>query len=443
MERKIVKDVILNEKQVRKDLSSGTKHSFLSKEHREERKGKVIDQRYLETRNNIPNTKIIRKLPWWSIFILGVTALLAFFILLTINAKADITVTPREKLVDIDSTLRAYATPDTPLLLSYNQKSEEIRKSIPVKTTGTKYVERKAAGKLLVYNNFSAEPIKLISNTRFKSKGGKIFRSYSSFYIPGRKKQINNSYIPGSIEIQVNADAPGPEYNIDQTTFTLPGLEGSNMATGVYAKSESFMSGGYKGETAVISDSDLEIAKKTLEGDLSRKLIESIKNKLNNNELLFDGAYNLKFNFDEYEVATSSQNNVYQVSMNGKISAVTFDKELLSQILARRELTGIGDENVIIENWPEINVEFGSYDKLDIISEISLRIKGTARFVWQFNADALSKDLAGITKKDYFKVFANYTGIESATVDIRPFWRRTFPQHPDDINVSIKSKNPG
>ena len=435
MERKMVRDVVEHGQTDESATARVSKNSFLSRERREERRGKLLDESVLE--KNTRGKQIIEggRFSWWYA-ILAIVAIFALvFVWLTLSAEAKVLVNPRTKVVELDTTLKAYKSPDTPLLLGFSVKEMTDEKSVELKSTGTKYVEKKAIGKLSVYNEYSKEPVKIISNTRFVSETGKVFRTYSSFYIPG-PRMVGTKVEPGRVEISVTADQPGSEYNVPAGDFSLPGLANSPMFKSVYAKSVSAMSGGKKGEAPMIADTDLEDAKVLLEAELTKSLVSKVSDSLGEQEMLPEGAHTINFSFNE-DVASSSDETAKTVlRAKGIIQAVIFEKDAISKNVARRELSGLSDESVLIANWPELDVELASHSNLATSVELSIRILGNAKFVWQINKSALADDLAGVLSDEYSKVFAEYP-IESAEVDIKPFWRSKFPKDPGDIIIEI------
>ena len=97
-------------------------------------------------------------------------------------------------------------------------------KNVSVPTTGEEAVEVKASGKIMVYNNFSSEPQRLIIRTRFETKEGLIYRIPESIVVPGKTVK-NGVETPGSKEIGVFADEPGDKYNIKRQILISPDLK--------------------------------------------------------------------------------------------------------------------------------------------------------------------------------------------------------------------------
>ncbi|OHB18619.1 MAG: hypothetical protein A2749_01405 [Parcubacteria group bacterium RIFCSPHIGHO2_01_FULL_45_26] len=440
MDKRIVKDIISDGVSNNMGSVGNIKHSFLTREHREERKSKLINRELLEKQTGIDGSGKIKRFSWQkggAILIVVVVAIFAWF---TLNPKATVDIIPKSKIIEIDSTLKAYRKPETPLILGFSVKSTESTESLEVETSGTKYVERKATGKLTVFNAYSKEPVKIIPNTRFKSVEGRVFRARSSFYIPGMGK-VDGKDVPGSIDIVVTATLPGAEYNIGPGEFNLPGLSGSDMQGKIYAKSVTSLSGGFKGEAPVILDSDLDSAKRLLQSKIDAILKEKIKETITGNDLMLENTLNTDYKFDEYENYEAKERGKSALKMTGIISVITLDKSAFSRSLVRRELSGLGDEIVNIDNFQDLKFELSSYDNLSSVKDLSIRVRGQVMFVWQFDISSLTKDLVGIPKTDYSSVFANYQGIESAVVNVRPFWRYSFPTASDDIIVKVATSS--
>ena len=97
-----------------------------------------------------------------------------------------------------------------------------------------KEIERRASGKIIVFNNYSTNSQRLIARTRFETLEGKIYRIRDAVVVPGISDKDGRK-TPGSIEVTVFADEPGEEYNIGYTDFTKnngwPNSTGSPFST--------------------------------------------------------------------------------------------------------------------------------------------------------------------------------------------------------------------
>jgi len=72
-----------------------------------------------------------------------------------------------------------------------------------------------------------------------------------------------------------------------------------------------------------------------------------------------------------------------------------------------------------------------------IANEPSLTFKLTGKplLIWEYDAEKLKKDLAGLPKTALSNAIPAYPGIDEARVHITPFWKRAFPEDPNEIIV--------
>jgi|SRR3989344_2566422 len=417
--RKVVTDVVEN---------FPRKPSFLSPERRAERRGSVLSplEPSLEMRDMKGPERSKHKLIWAIGIIVGILA--ASFFLAQYFASASIVVTPKQDQRDVDTTMKAYKNPEAPQLLSYELLEVSGEESEVLPALGNKYVERKASGKITVYNDYSKDTLRFVANTRFKSPDGKIYRTYNVIVIPGN----------GSVEISVVADAPGEEYNIGPAAFTLPGLSGGAMFAKVYGKSTSNMEGGFKGTVKVIADDELSKTRTKLEGVLTQKLLSKLNSDLKDTRVFFPDSYSSSYSFNEFAQSEENDDSHQAVTVSGTLYAVVFDKGNLATVLGRRELAVSAEAGVEINNWQDLSLDLSHYDELNVADELTVRITGPTHFVWQFDEESLKSALLGKPKDSYAKIFLGFPGIDKAEVKIKPFWRKSFPSKGERIKITTK-----
>jgi hypothetical protein len=138
--------------------------------------------------------------------------------------------------------------------------------------------ETKAQGIIRIFNDYSTSSQSLLASTRFISNGGKLFRLVEKTVVPGQTVQGGKTS-PGFVDAKVVADAVGSEYNIGPSTFSIPGFVGTPKYTAFYAQSFSQISGGFKGETAVVTEQDLKVAKDTLKTKIDEVINSALEEK--------------------------------------------------------------------------------------------------------------------------------------------------------------------
>jgi len=154
-----------------------------------------------------------KKRKWFSVGLLIVALLLLVFVFLSVFSRATLTVMLRTEQTAVDGTFVA-GTAEAFDVLPYEiftvTRSDQER----VAATGEKYVEAKASGSIVIFNDFDENEQRLIESTRFQTPGGLVYRVQEPVTVPGQSTNGDGEVIPGSIEVRVVADEPGSEYNI-------------------------------------------------------------------------------------------------------------------------------------------------------------------------------------------------------------------------------------
>ena len=306
--------------------------------------------------------------------------------------------------------------------------SKEI--SQVVLAQGEKQVSVKASGKVVVYNkNTTAQ--KLLSQTRFESSAGKIYRITNTISVPAAKKN-STSITPGSIEVNILADAPGADYNSDLSDFTLPGFKDTAKYDTVYARSKTPISGGALGTVKIADPKDLVAAQDALKENLNQQLLESINQQKPDSFILFADLYSIHYSSSTQETKDDS----VLVKQKGDMVGVLVNSKTLATFLAPQIIRGYSNEDLYISNLNEL--KFTSSIATSTLTadttQLSVKIEGKPHFVYVYDSSKLKKDLAGIPRDSFPTVLATYAGLEKGNATIEPFWQTQFPK---DFNKII------
>ena len=69
---------------------------------------------------------------------------------------------------------------------------------------------------------------------------------------------------------------------------------------------------------------------------------------------------------------------------------------------------------------------------------MTLVFSGKTTLVWQFDPNALKTAIAGKDKGQFQQIVESFApAISSATATVRPFWIKSFPSNPEQIEVKI------
>ena len=364
----------------------------------------------------------------------GLAIIVLIFAILSIFNGATLAYVPKSAPISFDKDVyTAEKTGEGKLLYSVVKLSKD--KGLDVSASGEEQVSRKASGTIVVYNNATTEPQRLVATTRFETTGGLVYRAPKDFVIPGKKIVAGVSQ-PGSIEIVVFADVAGEKYNVGLSDFTLPGLKGGTRYTTIYARSKTVMSGGFVGVEKVVSSQDETAAKTQLETTLRDELTSEVKAQVPEDFILFPSLSSVTI--EDLPQTESSSKDKVMVNMRANLYGVMFKRSDLSTNLASKKITLTQGDLIDITALDSLDLAFVDIAPADLLlsNEIKFSVTGQVSALWQTDEVALKADLVGRGKKEILSILNNYPTIVSATATIRPFWKTSFPD--DGASITVK-----
>lgn len=348
-------------------------------------------------------------------------------------ATATITVTPRQQKLSVDANVTALRSgssvvgSSTPLI--FDVITIEDSESSMVPSGGTESVEKKASGKIIVYNDFSEKAEKLIKNTRFQSPEGKVYRIQEAISIPGK-----TTAGPGTLEVTIYADEPGESYNIGKTDFTVPGLKGDARFEKVYGRSKTDISGGFVGTTKIIAEADRAKVRDTAQAALTARLKDKAKKELPAEYLSFDDASFVSFSEEVGQKGTATEAELVE---RGTLSLIVFKKGDFARTVAQQGLVDFDGGEVYLATPENLDFKLLSKDAIDpsTTQSITFSLRGPATIVWEFDTTKLAEALVGKTSKDYTAVLQNFSAVTRANASFSPQWIKSFPSDSSKIYV--------
>ncbi len=378
-------------------------------------------------------TKKLGKKLWFFVALL-VVILSLFFLLM--SSKVVITITPLQLQQRVDASFIAVSEKETggipfDIVIIDKVGSEEVV------STNKETVQEKASGQIVIFNNFDKNTQRLIVNTRFETPDGLIYRIKNSVVIPGQTVGSDGKTVPGSVEATVYADQSGEKYNIGLSDFTIPGFKGSERFDGFYARSKTVMTGGFEGIKKVASEEDIEKARLEISDKLEQELSQEILTKIPENFILFDDGLFVRSGFVGTVDSGEVSEGMIEVQEKVSVYAIIFDKENLSKQIASDSVSGYQGEDIMITNFKDLNFEIKNRDEVEpwVEGRFIFSLKGETDFEWLFDEDHLKNDFVGQPKSETNNILANYNGIESAEVEITPFWKNSFPRSTSQIQI--------
>ena len=339
---------------------------------------------------------------------------------------ATVSVTPRTAEASVQNEYTARKG-EAAAELAYQIVAISSEGSESVKATGERQVEKRATGTIVIYNNYSEAPQRLIKNTRFATPEGLVFRISDSINVPGKKGST-----PGSVEAVVTADEPGDKYNVGLKDFTIPGFKGDPRYSSFYARSKTPIQGGFTGVEKIVAESDRQKAKTNIHKRIEADLLSQISAQIPPDRVGFEKGWKVEYKSLPEETVTESE---VKIKEEGTLTAVLFDREQLSSVLAKSKLADYNGEPILVTNMEDLLFVPKEPFNPAAASSILFAISGDARFEWLYDEGALKEALAGEPRSAIPSILQRYPMIQKADISLRPLWARKFPSSPEKITI--------
>ena len=372
---------------------------------------------------------------WWiwggvalSLAVLAAIALVAF-------RPTTVTATPRSQSVAFDASARFAAYPAATAAsgtLSFTLETSDLEDSAVVPTSGSARVEDRASGTVIVVNEYSAQSVKLIKNTRFATTEGLIFRVPAEVVVPGKKGAV-----AGEISVTVIADQAGEAYNVGpQTRLTIPGLRSTpDMYTKVYARSTTAMSGGFVGDRPATAPGALENARAEVRARLDEKARAVVRSRPDASTITFPGLLHVTY---ESLPETSEAGGGLRIHERAHVELPVFPADSFARVVAESVSADAEQGGVAFKAAPDLVARLnGAPDGSLADTPLDLTLEGSAQLVWNVDTRALAEALAGRDEAAFETIVNGFPAIQEASARIEPFWKSSFPADASDIKVRV------
>jgi len=296
---------------------------------------------------------------------------------------------------------------------------------------------QKAKGKITIYNEYNSESQQLVATTRFLSKEGKLFRLVKGVTVPGMSGSN-----PGSVEADVIADQTGEDYNISPTDFKIPGFEGGPKYEKFYAKSAVAMSGGgssssNSGGIAIISQSDLDNAKKTSETKSKDQLEEAVKEEIGAGYVFLPDASEKTITESSSTSRVNEAANSFDYKVSGKIKAIVFLEKDLKQLAG--VIYNEANKERSISDYSLIKISYGASSADFSSGTLSLKADIEVPVDINVNWEDFKKKLLGKDEGQIKEILKEYPQIEKINIDFWPtFMSKKVPQYEKRVELKVE-----
>lgn len=362
-----------------------------------------------------------------SLFIFaGVCVVALLAVVYSSFGSAQVTIIPLSRELDFQLKVEAsskHASVDTAFNSIPGQYfTVSNTQSRTVQSSGQKEVSQKAKG-IITIKNTSGSPQLLVATTRFESPQGLIFRIPGSITVPA-----------GGIDAQVTADQPGDKYNIEPTTFTVPGFKGSPKYNQFSGTSKTAMTGGIVGLANVLTQQDLSEAQL----EVRNKALEQAKSELGTKSTGLMVLESLAPSIAEEKADHAPGDAVIETSVTATAEANTVafkEDDIIKLIDAFIQKTG---DLVLIKESLRLDYKNPRVDEATQTLTFDLSVKGKAGV--KIDGDNIRQRLVGLKEAQLKEAINAIKEVESARISLSPFWMNRVPDDPDKINLNVEYK---
>lgn len=377
-----------------------------------------------------------KKIFFVSIFLfIGAMVLIGLFVL----PKAEIILRPKMENIASDFNLTADETTNkTDLTLKkipLQSIKLEKRETREFSVLGEQQVNEKARGKIFIYNEYSSSPQTLVETTRFLSEDGKIFRLPKTVVVPGAAIE-EGKIVPSFVEVEIFADQPGKEYNINPNQFTIPGFQGTPKYNKFYAKSFSAMSGGAVGRVKIVSQEDFNNAKDNILNDLRSVAYSQMKDGVPNGFKLIDDAIREKIDNILVDPPIGAVAEKFNLTANLTFEGLIFNEDDVNGLFLEDFKKQVSEQSDFIDKYLIIEYKKISADflnkKINFIASFSGKTKE------KIDIDKIRIALRNKGEGEIEDFFSQSENIESIKVNFWPFWVKKIPQNIQKIKIELE-----
>lgn len=390
------------------------------------------------------------------IVVLLLMATTAFFLF---TPKATITVFPIQKkeqnsfefrLIHAETSNLSQAEENALTLeIPYRLAEEKIDMQKSIRPTGIGTGgERKARGKVIIYNEFGSEPQSLVATTRLETAEGIVFRLTQGVTVPGMT-DIAGKKEPGAIEAEVIADEAGDASNIMAEKFTIPGFKGSPKYSKFSAKSLTPMTGGSKNSTsgdAILSREDIDQAREQAKTEALETFRKKISETISDGEKIDDNSIELSSLPEEPLLHEGLTGTSIETVFHYQAKAYITSEKTIERAILRSESV---DGKFAVASGMSFLPKKVIIDTIEMIPDFQsgggkLKVMATLLLETEIQEDTLREELLGKKSDELRSVLDRHPEIIKMNLDVKPnFIVKYIPKNKERVNIVIGNAEQG
>ena len=376
------------------------------------------------------SVKIYKKIAFSFIFL---TIVLLIIILYFSFVKVSIVLIPNQETINNNMIFDVYdkdnnnienANSITGIIKTLDVEYEGIYES-----SGEEIIGKDASGMAVIVNNYNKNQ-PLVANTRLLTPNGELFRIRNTVNVPAG----------GSVEVEIYADSPNPDMELNPTRFTIPGLW-AGLQDKIYAETKEKIA--YKKKTKkYITELDIENCIR----DLKQKLLIKARSEANS---IYSNYDQILYKIDENSIVNkvngekNDEENEFTGIINGTVSIVAFKNNKASALAKQKFVSSLPQHKTLLDfNNDDIIYSLNNYDNIRKIATVNSSFVG--KISLKQNSEIVEPNkILGLNKKELDAYLSGIPEIAGFEVKFTPFFLPDFmkkvPKLTDKINIEVKN----
>jgi hypothetical protein len=366
------------------------------------------------------------------IFVLLAALAAAYF--LFPKATLALQIKNQEKSVSLDLTAAAQSGATNIANKTLPTNLEQITKEVTedFDATGSKDGGAKATGQAVIYNEFSGENQPLVATTRLETDDGKIFRITKNVVVPGMMNVAGETK-PGAIEVDIAADQPGENYNIDPANFKIPGFKDTPAKyEKFYAKSSKPTTGGLSGAAKVVTAQDITSAKEKIAVDAKKTAITELKSSLSPDRKIFDDAVQVEVQNISMSDSAGAEKEKFSATAKLQVSALSFQETDVEKLMKDNLVqSGANGSEISFDK----SITYVLADSNIQQKTLNFQAKTDAKIGAGLDLENFKKGILGKTA-DNAQIYAkNFPAIQKLDITFWPFFVNRIPMREGRVEI--------
>ncbi len=301
--------------------------------------------------------------------------------------------------------------------------------------TGTKSAQGKAQGSVKIFNDFTKAQT-LVKNTRLMAPVEKFQPPLEGAESPWFLIVETVTLEPkSSVVVEVIAAAPGEKYNIEPSTFSVPGLAGTPQYAFVTAQSFEKFTGGSNQIVPQVTKEDLENAKIAIQDSAKEEIKKELLAKAQEQGLEIADENEIKFEIGAPEISAKAGDNAARIGGRAaaKAEAIAYRKADFDTLGKELVFGQIPEGMICEESSFDIRYESAGIDKEQKLPSFDLAASAT--IYAGMHPEDLKKGLSEKKSEEAKMFLMSRPGTKNAEVRLSPPWRFNVPRDLDRIDI--------